>query len=263
MAPPAGVPSGFIDPLFAGGRERGPRLSLTCKSCGHEGWYHVGLIAVDREKVEAAEWRYDDLRASPFGFIRYFRCESCDAAGPWSISGKSQVKLQMFSLAGILSGDRRKAVVMKMALFDGTEISTSAEGVDLLRRRIEADPDNPFLYDRLGNLFRTGGRVDLALDSFQEALRLDQDFILSLHSAGALLLARGNLEEAAKHLHRFIVSIRDERNTGRVSTPELRALTRDVLENLLAIHSRSREVIPVFPDEIPRAQTPGAKVRWF
>lgn len=252
------IASGLMKEAVLDGTEKGPRLLLVCKACRHAARYEVGTITMDVERLDSDGDSHDDLSGSPYGFIRYFRCKRCGASGPWSLPGKTRLKLQMMILGGLLRHDRSGVAALRIRLFDGTRVSTCAEGVDHLLGKIEADPDNPFLYDRLGNLYRTGGRSDLALDAYREALLRDPDFVLSLHSAGMLLTDGGELEMAAELFHRFLRSVRSEVADARIGIAELRALTRDVLEALLEIHTESGEKIPFLPDGEPERPVRGS-----
>lgn len=253
------VASGPIKETVLEGTEKGPRLLLACKTCGHAARYAVGTITVDNEKLDSGGGPYDDLSASPYGFTRYFRCKGCDASGPWSLPGRTRLRLQMIIMGGLLRRKKGGVVLTRAQLFDGTPVSTTAEGADHLLRKIAGEPDDPFLYDRLGNLYRTGGRYDLALSAYGEALQRDPDFVLSLHSSGMLLTDSGELERAAELLHRFLRSVRSEVDDARIGIAELRALTRDVLETLLEIHIDSGKKIPFLPDEEPGKPASGSR----
>ena len=70
------------------------------------------------------------------------------------------------------------------------------EAIEVLRTAIEAAPENPLLWNTLGTVLTDQGEFAAALTFFDEALRLDGDYVKALYNRGTAKLSLGDPEGA-------------------------------------------------------------------
>src|SRR5262249_33683175 len=133
--------------------------------------------------------------------------------------------------------ERARIHLYGLALFDGTPVRWATQGEAHLKQLIDSDPGNYFLWNRLGNLYKTGDAYDLALSAYAEALRRNEHDIESLHSSAEIHLAREEQEEAARYFHQTLLHARQ----APIRTPRslVRDIVRDALEKLFELHLKS------------------------
>ena len=226
--------------------DRGPRLRLSCDGCGATGRYSVGTVLLDPAAGKALARDPGGGLESAFGFTGYFRCRTCGAGGPWSFPGETALFLAAAPVSWGLD-DPESFRIARMALFDGTAVQYASQSEEHLKTLIERSPGDAYLHDRLGNVYVLGGRPDLALPVFHEALALDPDLAFSRYSRGELYIDEGRFDEAAADFHHVL------RTAHRVTSgrrKELRGVARFSLERLLQLNERSEGKIPVLPPEV-------------
>ena len=74
----------------------------------------------------------------------------------------------------------------------------------MYKRAISLDPSNPVAYQNLGNMYRDRGEIDLAIENFNTAIKLDQKFIFSYNALMSLHLENENYQEARKVLESYL-----------------------------------------------------------
>jgi tetratricopeptide (TPR) repeat protein len=67
-----------------------------------------------------------------------------------------------------------------------------AEAIDILRSAIQADPENPLLWNTLGTVLTDQGEFAASLTFFNEALRLDEDFVKARYNRATAKLSMGD-----------------------------------------------------------------------
>jgi len=182
-----------------------------------------------------------------FGFTRYFRCQGCDAGGPWGFPALSLARL-MLLMNEQAEGSKRYFFPGRLTLFDGTTIRNVTEGEDYLKRRIALDPGNYYLWGRLGNLYRAGKRPDLACSAYRKAIELDPGDVESHHSLGEILFDEGDLVESARHLRRALGHAWERKDLS----PEMkRSVVRSSLLNLVEIEEETGGYVKAFASASP------------
>ncbi len=107
----------------------------------------------------------------------------------------------------------------------GQTFRSISEVYHFLEEAVQREPESAELNRRLGNVMRNGLRPDLAISYYQEAIRLDQKEIDSVHSLAAILLDQERYREAVPYVENLVTLCRD---------PELdEALCRDIFGELL------------------------------
>ncbi|HXK04887.1 MAG TPA: sulfatase-like hydrolase/transferase [Verrucomicrobiae bacterium] len=79
------------------------------------------------------------------------------------------------------------------------------ERIAMLRKAIVQDPDNPTLYNNLGNLYAEAGRPADAMKLYQDALQRGVHTAWLFSRVGSLYLRQGNKAEAIRH---FEIAVR-------------------------------------------------------
>src|SRR5437016_13906155 len=82
-------------------------------------------------------------------------------------------------------------------LFDGTFIRTATEGEAHLQKLIEANPNDDFLWSRLGNLYDQAEEEERAFAAFSRAVKLNPHDVGSHYSLGCYLMGRKQSAKAA------------------------------------------------------------------
>lgn len=188
------------------------KLRFTCGACGKTGKYHPGKVALDPAALKSGG---GDCAERAFSCTGYFRCRHCGADGPWHFPPLTTLHFLGLVLEAVTSPERRKIYLGKFALFDGSCFHYPTEGEQYLKSLIEKDPGNSFLWTRLGNLFRNGGRPDLAEGPYRKALEVNPDDLEARYLVGAILIERGKKKKAAPYLQEVLLRARDAEHMDR------------------------------------------------
>ena len=226
----------------------GRRLSLECIKCGTTGRYDVGRVAIDPYALKVEK---RDLKDAVF-FSAYFHCRHCGAPGPWELSTIAVVQLMALATMAMASSDDARIAFAKSSLFDGTSHQTSALGEEHLKRLIDENPTDYFLWSRLGNLLKYAEQKQKAVEAFEKAVELNPQDIESHHSLGDCYLADAEPERAAEHFHAALRFARDYPHRDR--TELLRGIVSASLEKLFDLHHKSGGKIPLMPEFDPPAR---------
>lgn len=208
---------------------------LKCKSCGRKGKYDIGLVFINPDKEKLAQ--YDYLQ-----FSGYFRCKHCNAAGNWEES----MDIKMLTLSALVAPDllKDRCHIGTNRLFDGSEHKYSTDAEEHLLQRIEEEPYNAFLWNRLGNLYVGGSRPELAAAAFEKSLTIDSNQTESHYSLGSLLEQANDPEDAAYHFRQMMLTAENYKDMDAV---KLRDLIAAGLRLAFLIHLDSEGKIPFFP----------------
>jgi tetratricopeptide (TPR) repeat protein len=225
------------------------QLQLVCRACRKRDRYSVGRVFISVPALQKAlrkEGTYEDAAY----FTGYFHCTRCGSGGPWRFTKFTKARLTILPLLGKVGG-LGQVHLGELRLYDGTPCHTGVEGETYLRRQIEADPDNYFLWNRLGNVFSSAEEPSLAQPAFEKAVALNPDDVESHHSLAEIYRERGELDQAAAHYHRVLRGARHAPPRTKEKAELLKALVRHTLESLCKLHQQTRGRIDFLPAPSP------------
>jgi hypothetical protein len=226
-------------------------LELRCVPCGRKGSYSVGRLFINPARMKKDEEWLNEA----FGFSGYVRCAHCNAGGPWELTPSSKRALMALSMEAMTSRESARVHLAECMLFDGTSIRWATEGEAHLKELIAKDPDNYYLYSRLGNLYVAGDAPELAVEAFREAIKRNERDIESQHSIGLILHQRKEEDAAVHHLHEVLLHAHHV--PEKTSVAMLRNVVRHTLETLTDMHLESGGRIPVSPTHmLPEGERP-------
>jgi hypothetical protein len=225
------------------------KLELICKSCGAKGKYKVGRIIFSLHRVN--ENSPQEALEEGLGFSALVRCPKCKAGGPWGLPTKS-----LALLVGLLSDDsqspQEKGIQFGLLqMFDGTLVRSAVEAEEHLKKLIAANPEDYFLWSRLGNVYDSAEEDQLAMEAFHKAVELNPLDVESHHSLGNYYLVLGQREKAAHHYHQVLLHCQDAPARTKAKPKLLRGIVRYCLEDLFDLHNKSRGKIDFFPPPPP------------
>src|SRR5262249_3364029 len=168
----------------------------------------------------------------------------CGAGGPWELPPRTVAQLQILMVLATQDPDRAGIRFVRAQLFDGTFIRTATEGEAHLRRLIDADPANAFLWSRLGNLYEQAEEDERALEAFTRAGELDPLDVESHYTLGCYRMERKQPEQAAEH---FTQVLHHARTAPRRQPGLLEGIVRDTLERLGQLSRESGGAINFLP----------------
>jgi hypothetical protein len=209
---------------------------LTCKSCGRKGKYDVGLLVMNVEEEEAPTGASRHIQMTG-----YFRCKHCNAAGDWELP--SSIYLQ--SIVGVLPiGSSKKSSVGKSLLFDGSWHLYTTDAEAYLLRKLEENPHDAFVWNRLGNLYNKGNRPELAASVFEHSISVDPSQVESHFTLGDLLRQIDRLPEAGFHFRQMLIHAESYK---KLPALKLRNMLANGIGHLFLIHEQTNGDIPFTP----------------
>jgi tetratricopeptide (TPR) repeat protein len=244
--PPSQLPGAYAK-LFSPQIEElaelpGRKYMLSCQSCGKKGEYGVGMIAFNAQEYEKAAGK-DCNPLDHFQFSGYFRCKHCNSAGSWDYPSHTKQDL-MFAIMGssILSQFKEQSDVVfgKLATYDGKSFTWATETEEYYLDKLQADPRDAWIWNRLGNHYSKGGRPDLAVVAFQQSTHHDPNQFESHFSLGRLLYEARYKQEALVHLRQ---ALKSGREYTKMPPLELREGLAAALQILYAIHRDPQKVV--------------------
>lgn len=169
-------------------------MMLTCKQCGHSGKYNIGLMAISPSDKDQNQLQQ---------FAGYFRCKHCNTGGQWEDSAE----IYLLAISALMAPNEQLPVhIGEIQLFDGTSPKYATDGEVYLLNLISASPNSGFLWNKLGNLYLTGSRPELAMAAFEKSIELDSDQTESHLSIANLLLHIKDYKHAIQHLHHMMIT---------------------------------------------------------
>ncbi len=210
---------------------------LTCPTCGRRGKYDVGAVIVDPHGSDPT---------SSIQLTGYFRCKHCNGAGDWELPPLvTQQLLGLVLRAAAEVPDEDNLVRFgRVHLYDGFEGRFATDSESHLLGHLRERPADGWLWDRLGNLYKSAGRPDLALVAFEQAIRQDEWQVESHFTLGMLLSSLDHPREAGHHLRMVLVGARDY---DRVDALKLREFVSVALRELAGLNYRAKGEIPLVP----------------
>jgi hypothetical protein len=229
---------------------RDNKHALICRYCGRKGIYDLGMVMLSPEKWKLyGEFTVDGPQGADIAYYiqttGYFRCKHCNGAGNWS-SGTS---LFLFAVLGGLLKDKDRDNVFsfgKYALYDGFEPQWASEGEDHLLDKLHLEGEDAFIWNRLGNLYKSGGSPELAAAAYEKSLELDPLQMESHYSIAELLMEIGEWELSSFHFRRMLLSAR---SYDRMAAEKTRELLAAGLTNAMLMHVESDRRIPFLPEK--------------
>jgi hypothetical protein len=229
-------------------------LELQCRACGKKGKYSVGRVFINPSKIKKVMDKEIPYEETVF-FSGYFHCKKCGSGGPWELPEFTQTRLTLLQVMEMDKPGQFGIQFGEMRLFDGTPSHSGAEGEAHLRKLIEADPRNYYLWSRLGNLFMTGEIPNLAFEAFQKAIQLNPLDVESHHSLAEIHKARDECDQAAEHYHQVLLHAREAPLRTKEKPALLKKMICHTLESLLDLRKETNGRVELYPN--PPAQGPG------
>jgi len=211
-------------------------IMMQCKRCGRKGKYNIGPVFIDiPEKREDID---NTIRQMP----GYFRCIHCNAGGEWEDSNE----VLMLSIMTLLNPDDFSDLcqIGKIELYDGTSHQYATDAEEHLLQKIAKDPNNGFIWNRLGNLYHKGGRPELAMAAFEKSIEVDPKQMESHFSIGNLLSEVSDNQHAMHHFHLMMLTAEDYK---QMDAESLRELLSNGLHIAFHIFIHSNGKIPLLP----------------
>jgi len=216
--------------------ELGQKLTLMCESCGRKEAYHVGRVIIDPFKIRSYSEQNNSFEDAVV-FSGIFYCQHCGADGPWEIPLNTRMGLLAILALPSSQVGEYGVQIGKMQLFDGTVTRTGAEAEAYLKQKIEEQPENAFLWSRLGNLYEHAGFAERAREAFEKSVHLDPTEVESQASLGEYYMNDGDWTSAAECFEAALVHAPARRH----QQPKLmKELVRACLKFLWNLHNETR-----------------------
>lgn len=231
-------------------------LDLVCGACKKRGRFRVGTVVVAPEFVKRGP---DEPIDAYVGFTGYFRCRHCDAGGPWELTDATRARLLALLVLHAVGAGDLPIFIGEARTFDGRSFRYPTESEAHLKGLINAEPARAFLWVRLGNVYKHGGRDDLAEGAYRRAVELAPEDA-EAHACLADVLADGGQRKRAvphwkavlEHV-RAATHLRRELRLSMVSAA-LEGLLEELknpIEAFVALAARSRTALEEPPKDEP------------
>ncbi|HWR43852.1 hypothetical protein, partial [Sporomusa sp.] len=213
---------------------------LKCKACEKSGDYDLGTLVLATT---------DKSIVDKFQAVGYFRCKHCNTAGEWELSQHMQTvlagKMAAVAVQTMVKDKVNSGVVFGQALIDNEFAPRWGSDAELyFLNKLSNNPQDAYLWNRLGNIYYKGKRPELAACAYEQALFFDLGQVESHFSLGQILLECGEFETAAEHL-RQAVAFAHQYNS--LSAYDLREIIVGALTVLLDIYNQSGKKIDMLP----------------
>lgn len=235
------------------------KCKLVCAACGGSGQYDLGLMAFDLEKYLSFSKRNDESDqsywASVFQFTGYFCCHHCNSAGYWQFTNQTKTMLYMavightLALKAGINREEEGIVAGRFTTFDGESFLWATEMEEHYLHILSKEPNNAWIWDRLGNIYFKGGRPDLAVVAFEESIKQDPFQMESHYSLGKILFEASVKDAAALHLRRVLLTARDYEHLKPLDMRDLLTGTLFMLLDILEDVEKLLEFLPKAGDE--------------
>jgi tetratricopeptide (TPR) repeat protein len=123
----------------------------------------------------------------------------------------------------------------------------AAKGEDYLRRAIEADPANLEAYSRLGALYYSQKKLDLAIAEFDKLAAKQPNAVAPQTMAGLILQAQGKNDEAQKRFER-LVDLNPRAAVAANNLAWMYASRGEQLDKALQLAQAAKAELPDHPD---------------
>lgn len=134
-----------------------------------------------------------------------------------------------------------------LTLHDGSRPRWMSEGEEHFLEQLKVQPEDGYLWNKLGNLYFSGGRPELAAAVFEHSVSIDASQMESHYSLGKILLEIGEMELAAKYLRQAVLYAGTYTRLGAL---ELREMLAVILYSLFELYDGFQRLAPsLFPAE--------------
>ncbi|MCL0093371.1 SEC-C metal-binding domain-containing protein [Dehalococcoidia bacterium] len=227
---------------------------LRCTECGHT--YHYELRNI-----------YMDKGGQPIiGDI--IQCKGCRSIETYemTIHTRFGIIAEMMRLVALKEAQEREtfdSLDTPLKVYDkfrlralGRKVKSAGEAYHLLKGEIEKHPQDAVLQRHMGNVIRNGGRPDLALPYYLEAIRLNPHDAESYHCIVDTFIERGQYREAIPYLERLIPLCRE----SKLDEDLRRGLFSALLNQVNIIQEETGHKVELFPlakpDDLREAKGP-------
>ncbi|QQK79238.1 hypothetical protein HUG20_04600 [Salicibibacter cibi] len=220
---------------------------LRCTHCNRKGKYDLQLVLVNNKNILEAEGNPDAREVmdwiQPTG---YFRCKHCNSAGQWV----NDNPVFPFELMGAVKksseGESRPGYyVGSHQLYDGTIPHWATDSEEHYLNKIEEGKDEAYVWNRLGNMYYSGGRPELSAAAHEHAIRLDPAQIESHFSIANLLAEMGEWTKASDHYRRMLIYAHAY---TRLTPEKFRNMLANGLSESLKMYADSEGRVQFLPD---------------
>jgi len=182
-------------------------FALRCTNCGHTYEYELKNVYVGKGGTPA------------IGDI--IQCKGCGSIETYEMTVHSRfgVTAELLRLAALRQthkeevSDRIDSPVKVYSRFDmtalGRKVKSMGEAYHLLKNEIEKHPQDADIQRRMGNLLKNGGKPDLALPYYLEAIRLNPSDAEPYCSIVDMLIDQKRYGEAIPYLERLVPLCRE------------------------------------------------------
>ena len=212
------------------------RMRLKCGKCGYAANYQLKQIFISPKNADSEHFE------DSVSFGDYFRCKKCSSGWPWELTGQAHLALSVLLLGSLAGGEDERLTLAVPQLFDGTPVRSAAQAEEHLLGIIEREPENAFVWNRLGNIYSQAGLVRKASEAFARALEINPKDLESHFGLGHLSYEKGRCEEAAEHLHQVVTLAWKNQE---VPEKKLRELVLETLRVLFDMADRTNGEIPL------------------
>ncbi|MFC1971874.1 SEC-C metal-binding domain-containing protein, partial [Chloroflexota bacterium] len=138
----------------------------------------------------------------------------------------------------------------------GRKVKSTSEAYRLLKDEIEKHPQNADIQKRMGNLLKRGGKPELALPCFLEAVKLNSSDVESYHSIVAILIDQKRHREAIPYLERLVPACRE----SKIEEGLLRQIFEALLSQVDIVERETGHKVELFrltkPEDVARTKEP-------
>ncbi|WP_299093872.1 type IV pilus biogenesis/stability protein PilW [uncultured Metabacillus sp.] len=226
---------------------------LICKSCGRKGKYDVGMLVVNVDKEKNPDNISDTIQMTG-----YFRCKHCNDAGNWELP-TNLLMFTMFSALPLGNSGQKQSTIGKNLLFDGSWHRYTTDAEEYLLNLLKENPQDSYVWNRLGNLYHKGNRPELAVSVFEHSILIDPGQTESHFTLGDMLAQISDLPNAGYHFRQMLLSAEAYK---RMPAVKLREILANGLLLLFLMHDHTNGEVPFLPtlDEIKASGRKGAPV---
>lgn len=216
--------------------------------------FRVSQITLDGHKALAekpTDWPGD------LSLGGYVRCRRCRSSWPWECTAEAYSALMALMTKRLAGVEEPRFAFGRATLFDGSPCYSLAYAEDHLLDILAGEPENGFVWSRLGNIYCRAEMYAKATRAFSRAVQVNPRDLESHMSLGEVHFRLGHTHKAAEHLHqvcRLAPGCRD------VPEDTLRSFVSAALSMLLQINQASEGKIPIFPKQAPATAPPGQPV---
>jgi tetratricopeptide (TPR) repeat protein len=196
------------------------------------------------------------------------QCKGCGSIETYEITAQAQLGFtaELLRLAAVREIQPEKALDFfdtPLKLIQRVHMKTLdrkakniSEAYHLIKGEIEKHPSDADLQRRMGNLLRNGGRPDLALPYYLEALRLNPNDAESCYCIADILIEQKQYKEAISYLARLVPLCRESKMDDDLRRDMFAAL----LDQAYIVEKETGHKVEVFrlakPEETEQAKEP-------